>query len=146
MDKIDIDTRLNQKLRRDRAVILTNAEVKVVAGEAQRVFGPELADLLNTSRVKFEDVIRWSSLGARCQQARAEHGMSIRDVAIALKVPQYRLQAIEKGTLRELKPTIARRYFQFLGIESWVKRWSRVNRELARRAGIVAGASSEGAS
>ena len=71
---------------------------------------------------------------------------TIRDVAVALKVPQYRLQAIEKGALRELKPTIARRYFQFLGIESWVKRWSRVNRELARHAGIVPGASSEGAS
>ncbi|HLC41989.1 MAG TPA: helix-turn-helix domain-containing protein [Methylomirabilota bacterium] len=115
-------------------------------GEARRVFGPELADLLDTSRVKFEDVIRWSSLGARCQRARADRGVTIRDVAIALKVPQYRLQAIEKGALRELKTTIARRYFQFLGIESWVRRWSRANRELARRAGMVPGATRERAS
>ena len=146
MGTIDISTRLNRRLRRNKAAILTNAEVEVLVGEARRAFGPELADLLNTSRVKFEDVIRWSSLGARCQQARADHGMTIRDVAVALKVPQYRLQAIEKGALRELKPTIARRYFQFLGIESWVRRWSRANRELARRAGMVPGATREGAS
>jgi len=146
MSMIDISTRLNRRLRRNNTVILTNAEVEVLVGEARRVFGPELADLLDTSRVKFEDVIRWSSLGARCQRARADRGVTIRDVAVALKVPQYRLQAIEKGALRELKPTIARRYFQFLGIESWVKRWSRANHELARRARVVPGASSEGAS
>jgi hypothetical protein len=56
---------------------------------------------------------------------------------VALKVPRYRLAAIEAGTRGELKPEIARRYFRFLGIEPWVRRWSRANLQLARRVGIV---------
>lgn len=56
---------------------------------------------------------------------------------VALKVPRYRLEAVEAGRLGELTPEIAHRYFIFLGIESWVKRWLRANPGLARRAGLA---------
>ncbi len=81
--------------------------------------------------------MRWSSLKERCEQARAARGMSLREAALALKVPMYRLAAVEAGTLGELKPDVARQYFRFLGIEPWVRRWSRANRGLAKRTGIA---------
>ena len=56
---------------------------------------------------------------------------------MALGIPQYRLRAIDCGHLREIRPDLARRYFHFLGIEAWVARWCRANRELARHVGLL---------
>ena len=52
-------------------------------------------------------------------------------MSVALGIPQYRLRAIENGLLREIRAGLARRYFHFLGIDEWVARWCRANRELA---------------
>ena len=82
-----------------------------------------------------EDSIRWHALGARCAQARGTRG--IRDIAVATGIPQYRLRAIEIGRLTEFRLDLARRYFCFLGIEAWIARWCRANRELATRAGLL---------
>ena len=82
-----------------------------------------------------EDTIRWHALGARCAEARGARG--IREVSVAVGIPQYRIRAIERGHLREIRPDLARRYFHFLGIEAWVARWCRANRELARRIGLL---------
>jgi hypothetical protein len=72
---------------------------------------------------------------ARCAQARGARG--IRDVAVALGIPQYRLRAIEAGQLPEVRIDLARRYFHFLEIEDWIARWCRANRELAARVGLI---------
>ncbi len=146
MVKADLYKKVERKLRRGSASIFTDAEVQLLAGEVRRLFGSAFAEVFPGSRRRVEDIVRWESLKTRCEQARAARGMSLRDVALALKVPKYRLAAIEAGTLGELKPDVARRYFRLLGIEPWVKRWSRFNRDLARRAGIVPNARGRAAS
>ncbi|MGH9199829.1 MAG: helix-turn-helix domain-containing protein [Vicinamibacterales bacterium] len=84
-----------------------------------------------------EDSTRWHALGARCRQARGARG--IRDVAVALGIPEYRLRAVEGGLLKEVRVDLARRYFRFLGIDEWVATWCRANRELATRIGLLDG-------
>jgi hypothetical protein len=74
-------------------------------------------------------------MGARCREARGVRG--IRDVSVALRIPLYRLRAIESGHLRDVRADLARRYFRLLGIESWVARWCRANRDLATRVGLL---------
>ena len=86
-----------------------------------------------------DDVIRWHSIGVQCQQARASRGLSIRHASVGLRIPQYRLQAIESGALREFRADMARRYFRFLEIDLWIARWCRANPDLARRAGLQEG-------
>jgi hypothetical protein len=129
--------RLERKLRRGQASILTDADVRILSAEVGRALGPGFATVVGPWSHRLEDVLRWSSLKARCEQARADRGVSLKDVAKVLRLPKYRLEAVESGRLNELLPEVARRYFQFLDIEAWVRRWSRANRELARRAGIV---------
>lgn len=128
---------LEHKLRRNNASILTDAEVRLVTAEIKRLLGWEAAKLLQGSRIRPQDTIRWSSLKTRCEQARAKRGLTLKEAAGALKVPRYRLEAVEAGRLGEFKPEIAHRYFSFLGIESWVRRWRLANPGLARRAGLV---------
>jgi len=128
-------TRLEKKLTADPSAILTDADVGLLHRELRRVLDSSFrtlpADILNRA----DDTIRWHALGARCAQARGARG--IRDVAIALGIPQYRLRAIEGGRFTEFRIDLARRLFRFLEIEVWVERWCRSNRELATRIGLI---------
>ena len=126
---------LENKLSRDRATVLTASEVRILARQVRRLVEPSLGQSpFATTRV--EDGVRWASLRARCQQARAERGLGIRHVAIRLQLPQYRLKAIENGQLTEFRSEVARRYFRFLEIEAWIARWCRANPGLALRIGL----------
>jgi hypothetical protein len=61
----------------------------------------------------------------------------LRVASVVTQIPQYRIRAIEDGHLARVRAGLARRYyFRVLGVESWVERWIRANRELAGRAGL----------
>jgi hypothetical protein len=126
-------TRLEKKLALDPCAILDASEIRLLHAEVRRALissFPDVAPFLGRS----EDTIRWHALGARCAAARGTR--SVREVSVALGIPQYRLRAVEAGHLKEVRPDLARRYFHFLGIEAWVARWCRANRELAGRIGL----------
>jgi hypothetical protein len=105
---------LENKLSRDKAAILNGAEVAALARQVRRLIDPLIADSAAAASVQVEDGVRWAAVRTRCQQARAERGLGIRHVSVALGLPQYRLKAIEAGALSELRPDMARRYFRFL--------------------------------
>lgn len=63
--------------------------------------------------------------------------MDTRSAAAAAKIPRYRAEAVEQGRLSSLRTDLAWRYFTFLGIDGWVRRWARANSALAERAGIT---------
>jgi hypothetical protein len=126
--------RLEKKLASDPCAILSAREVRLLDGEVRRVLMTSFPGI-EPHLTRSEDMTRWQALGARCRQARGARG--IRDVSVASGIPQYRVLAIEGGHLREVRADLARRYFQFLGIDAWVARWCRANRELAGRVGLV---------
>lgn len=128
--------RLENRLAKDPSAILNDAEVRVLDREVRRA---RLASFpgIEAHLDHGEDSTRWHALGARCRQARDARG--IRDISVALAIPQYRLRAIEGGLLKEVRADFARRYFRFLGIDAWVADWCRANRELATRVGLLDG-------
>ena len=124
-----------RKLRR-KTSILTDEEVALITGEMCLALGPGTVEVVEGLGLVMSDTVRWSSLQARCEEEREKRGLTLKDISSDLKIPQYRLRAIEKGALREIRPEFAHRYFQYLGIGSWVKRWARCNAELAGRSGL----------
>ncbi|SRR6266542_6745504 len=128
--------RLENKLAKDPCAILSGAESRVLDREVRRALVSSLPGI-EAHLAHSEDSTRWHALGARCRRARGARG--IRDVSVALGIPQYRLRAIEGGLLREARAHLARRYFHFLGIEAWIADWCRANRELATRVGLLDG-------
>ncbi len=128
-------TRLERKLAADPSAILHPAEIRLLNRELQRVVLSSFPGLPVDVLASSEETIRWHAVGARCAQARGARG--IRDVSVALGIPQYRLRAIEGGRLTEFRLNLARRYFRFLQIEEWVTTWCRANRELASRVGLL---------
>lgn len=127
--------RLERKLARDRTAILGASEVELLRQELRRALAQSFANFPPTALDQSEDVIRWQPLSAMCKEARRARG--IRDMSVITGIPQYRLRAIESGHLSVIRPDLARRYFRSLGIEDWVTRWCRANRELAARAGLL---------
>jgi hypothetical protein len=71
-------------------------------------------------------------------RGEGEGGLSIKDVAIQLGVPQYRIKAIEAGRLNEDDALVLPRYVSLLGLERWARRWATANPELAATLGLVA--------
>jgi hypothetical protein len=129
--------RLEKKLAKDPCAILSGAEIRVLDREVRRALVSSFPGI-EPRLAHSEDSTRWHALGARCRQARGARG--IREVSLALGIPQYRLRAIEGGLLREVRADLAQRYFHFLGIDEWVARWCRANRELATRVSLLNGA------
>jgi hypothetical protein len=103
----------------------------------QKALGSEFLEAASRYDIRLEDGVRWGSLQARCEEEREKRGLSLKAVSLDLNIPQYRIQAIEKGSLRYVRPDFAHRYFRYLQIESWVTRWARMNVSLARRAGLT---------
>lgn len=90
--------RLEQKLAKNPRAILSGAEIRVLDREVRRALVSSFP-AIEARLADSEDSTRWHALGERCRQARGARG--IRDVSVALGVPQYRLRAIEGGPLRE---------------------------------------------
>ncbi len=126
--------RLAKKLARDPCAILTASEMRVVNREVRRVLVSSFPGI-EAHVSHSEDSTRWHALGEPCRQARGAR--EIRDVSVALGIPQYGLRAVEAGLLREVRGDLARRYFRFLGIDEWVATWCRANRDLASRVGLL---------
>jgi len=98
--------------------------------------GPDIAKMLNKYGVDGEETVRYMPLNAEIKQARNEKGLTIKDVSKTLKIPQYRLKAIEDGSFSQIEPKIFHFYTKFLGIEPYVKSWCENNTELAGKIGI----------
>jgi transcriptional regulator with XRE-family HTH domain len=72
----------------------------------------------------------------RFRSAREATGLTIKEVASRMKVPQYRLNAIEKGNLSEFKADVLQKYAEFLDLTKWLDKWAATNPKLAARFGI----------
>ena len=134
MDKNDIEAVL-KKLRR-KTSLLKDEEVAFITKMTLELLEDSFGDNPHFEAQSMERIVRWSSLRTRCEREREKRGLSLKDASMQLKIPQYRLRAIECGELRTFEPAMARKYFRFLGIESWVARWRKANLELAGLAGI----------
>ena len=84
-----------------------------------------------------EDTIRLTSLSARFQQERERLGYTIRHVSQKLKVPQYRIRAVEENRKGDILPEVLSKYASFLGLERWCRRWTSANKDLAEKLGLL---------
>ena len=111
--------------------ILTDTEVReVVAGV--RTYFAEWFDRI-PQRPDIESGVRLGSLAKQCEARRGQMGLSIKEAARLLRVPQYRLKAIEAGSVGGIQGKVLRDYVSRLGINAWYKRWNKANPALAVR-------------
>jgi hypothetical protein len=121
----------------DKTTILNHAQVRVLAAGIRRVLGPRIHGLgLASDRLRLTDTIRFTAVAASCLRERERLGLTVKEVATSLKVPQYRIKAVESGIFSEIRSDVLSRYLAFLGLAGWATRWALANPRLARRLGI----------
>ncbi len=127
-----------------QTTILTRREIGLAVEGIRKMLGPEIMSTLSSHSLGPRDHVRYHPVGASCREARERRGVTVRDVARQLRVPQYRIRAVENASLREIEPTILKQYAGFLKLDAWLARWVRANPDLARRLGVRRGGVSEG--
>ena len=96
-----------------------------MAERIKKALGPEFARAFD----KFlgpegaKDLIRFLQVAQRCTQAREEKGLTIKEAAFSLKVPQYHLRGIEGTRGISIRVTTLNRYIDFLGLRDWFEDW-----------------------
>ena len=120
-----------------RRRILKDDEIKILAAHMRKSFGPAFSALVDEFGLGIEDTLRFQSLACRLAEARLSKGRTLKEAAAALKVAKYKLDYIEKASLRNISPEITLRYTEFLGLSNWFGRWKKANADLASRLGLV---------
>ena len=96
-------------------------------------FGPPLMELVQKAGLSIEDTIRFHLVSKKCREERERAGLSIKDAARLVSVPQYRIRAVESVEIRNVAPLLLRNYLDLLGLTGWYSDWAHANAELARR-------------
>ncbi len=104
--------------------------------EYKKVMGSPFVTLVEGYGIGIEDDIRFISVAARLQERREARGMTLKEAAAALRVPQYRLRDIESGSVKRLAPNILVAYVNYLDLKQWFGRWKKVNFGVVNRIGV----------
>jgi len=110
--------------------ILTNAEISIVSELLHEALGKQVINLVESYGIKVEDTARFFPLASLCREKREEMGLSFKDLSSKLKVPQYRLKAIEHGRFSEVQFNVLEEYVAVLGMGKWFNKWKTQNKKL----------------
>lgn len=129
--------RLRKKLV-NRTSILSDKDVAVVVKLMCAAMGDHFVTAAAEFGVSMHDNVRYGSLAAKCQEAREKRRLTLKEISAELKIPRYRLQAIEgeRGG-GSFSADVFRKYIAFLGIGRWVSQWKSKNKDFASRLGIL---------
>ena len=122
-----------QRAEKIRQKILADDEVRFLAKRLRQVMGEPINGLTRQYGISVEDYFRFSPVAVRLEAVRTRRGLTLKNVAAALKVPQYRLADIEGGRTTSLLPELLIRYVKYLGLSTWFGRWKLSNVVLAKR-------------
>ena len=93
-------------------------------------FGFKISGMVGRQRSK--DTIRFRPVEVACKEAREKMGLTVKQAAEQMKVPQYRLQAVEENR-SEIRVDILERYIEFLGLREWFSTWVANNLDVYQR-------------
>lgn len=119
--------------RRLEGKILKREEVQTVSRLIRGALGEELMRTIASLGVDVETTVRFSLVGHQCKTHREQRGLSLKEVAAHLRMPQYRIRSIEEGRLRQVNGDVLRRYVGYLGLTKWFNRWLQENQDLAKQ-------------
>lgn len=116
----------------DSTAILDPEQVEKMASAVRRLLGPTLLAQLPNAALDLENGIRFRAVAASCRQERERRGLTLKQMAVQVKLPQYRIKAVEEGSLTSIRSSALKKQISFLELQSWYDRWAAANPTLAR--------------
>ena len=126
---------MNKKNQKDTK-ILSETEVKLADDAVKKLLGEDILEYAQKAGIKIEDTIRFHSVASKCREQRKSLQLTLKDVSLKLKVPQYKLRFIEKGSIRNIDPKILFQYLNYLDLNDWFQDWLESNPEYSSKFSI----------
>ncbi len=121
------------------ARILTEAEIAMVVKAMRKGLGEDIARMIPGGTNAMADSVRFLPVAGHCNWLREAQGLTVKEAAAALRVPQYRLLDIEAGSTGRMRADVLLAYAAHLGVDpEWMCAWAEANRQLARKLGLHA--------
>lgn len=83
---------------------VNSEQADMIVQRVKQALGPHIAGMLTQYPLNIDFLVRFMRIAQLCQARREEKGLSVKDIASQLKVPQYRLKDIEKNSIGSIKP------------------------------------------
>ena len=109
---------------------LTRRQAGLLVKRVNKALGLEVVAMLSASGLNPNHLVRFLAIASRCRRRRQEMGLSLKEASQQLKIPQYRLRAIESGMLPQIALASLNAYIQFLGLAGQFTRWRRANKDV----------------
>jgi len=94
---------------------------------------PNLKEALGKDDINAKDMIRFQFVSEMCRSEREKKGIAFKQIALSLKVPQYRLKYIESSSVKDINAVILESYIDYLGLRKWFNLWKRYNLDVYTR-------------
>ncbi len=124
--------KLSIKSQAFKKKILSDDEVTYLVTRLKQAFGEQLAGFVE-GVLSIEDNVRYWAVSARLVELREQQQKTIKQVAAALKVPQYRIKDIEGESPHAVQSEILVEYVHYLGLDEWFTKWNTAHNELWER-------------
>jgi hypothetical protein len=105
-------------------------EADVVVAKMKEMLGPELTAMVEKSGLNSNQMIRFQYIGTVCKVRRAERSLELKSVSKQLRVPQYRLKAVEGSDIGGILPDVLQRYAEYLSIDGEFEDWKQENTDI----------------
>jgi hypothetical protein len=94
---------------------------------------PDLKKVLDKYDIGPKDMIRFQIVSEICRKEREEKNLSFKQIALELKVPQYKLKDIESSSVKHINANILESYIDYLGLRRWFNTWKKNNLDVYKR-------------
>lgn len=108
----------------------TPEQTKNLVELANFQLGEKISSMTSEFNINIHHLIRFMPVAKYCQKKREALNLSFKEIGAKLKVPNYKLKAIEETTLHAVKHEILLQYVKFLGIEKEFELWAQENQDI----------------
>lgn len=127
------DLRIHKSLQ-DKSGIIDEETANLVVEKMREVLGPAIFSMTENFGVNAQKLVRSQPLFYTCKAAREKKGLTVKQAAAILKVPQYRIKAIEGDSgCSSIRADILERYIEFLELSVFYGRWKKANKDIFAR-------------
>lgn len=97
------------------------------------ILGSNFAQAVGKYDINMKDMIRFQLVSEMCRKEREKKGLTFKQIALSLKVAQYRLKYIESSSVKNINADILESYIDYLGLRRWFNSWQKNNLDVYNR-------------
>jgi hypothetical protein len=94
---------------------------------------PNLKGMLDKYDINLKDMVRFQIVSEMCRKEREKKNLTFKQIALDLKVPQYKLKYVESSSVKHINANILEGYIDYLGLRRWFNTWKKNNMDVYKR-------------